>query len=213
MISLTLVVAATRNQGIGRNGGLPWRLPQEMKYFARITTEAPEGRMNATIMGRNTWESIPPKFRPLRNRINVVISRDKEYQLSSSDVAPTYLRPNLASAVEGIAEANISGKSLHRRFIIGGASLYRDTLALPSPSNPSDSFVDRVLLTRILSPAFEDCDTFIPDFLSEAAAGGSWTRASHENLQAWAGFTVPEGVQNENGIEYEFQMWTRQGVS
>lgn len=79
MSSLTLIVAATAANGIGQGARLPWRLPQEMAYFARVTSSAPEGSTNAVLMGRNTWESIPPKFRPLKNRVNVIISRNAEY--------------------------------------------------------------------------------------------------------------------------------------
>jgi dihydrofolate reductase len=81
MTRLTLIVAATIKNGIGQSGRLPWRLPQEMAYFARVTTTATEGSANAVIMGRNTWESIPAKFRPLPKRLNVVISRNEEYDL------------------------------------------------------------------------------------------------------------------------------------
>jgi dihydrofolate reductase len=81
MTALTLIVAATRANGIGKGGTLPWRLRKEMAYFARVTTHAPEGEANAVIMGRNTWESIPPKFRPLRRRTNVVVSRNASYEL------------------------------------------------------------------------------------------------------------------------------------
>ena len=88
--SVTLIVAATMNNGIGSAGRLPWRLPREMAYFAKITTLVPEtvssendgthtaenmpGK-NAVIMGRSTWESIPKAFRPLKGRINIVLSR------------------------------------------------------------------------------------------------------------------------------------------
>lgn len=81
MSSLTLIVAATLANGIGQSSRLPWRLPQEMAYFARITSSAPEGSINAVIMGRNTWESIPAKFRPLPRRVNMVISRNVNYDL------------------------------------------------------------------------------------------------------------------------------------
>ena len=81
MPRLTLIVAATLTNGIGKNGTLTWRLPKEMSYFARTTTNAPEGSINAVIMGRNTWESIPDKFRPLKNRTNLVISRNASYEL------------------------------------------------------------------------------------------------------------------------------------
>lgn len=81
MTRLTLIVAATTNNGIGQSGKLPWRLSKEMAHFARVTSNAPEGKMNAVIMGRNTWESIPKKFQPLLKRINVVISRNKDLDL------------------------------------------------------------------------------------------------------------------------------------
>lgn len=82
MSRLTLVVAATRTNGIGQNGSLPWQLPQEMSYFARATIKtAPEGKVNAVIMGRNTWESIPRKFTPLKDRVNVVVSRIEKYDI------------------------------------------------------------------------------------------------------------------------------------
>jgi dihydrofolate reductase len=72
--SLTLIVAATVTHGIGRDGALPWKLSREMAYFKRVTSTAPEGLRNSVIMGRNTWESIPRKFRPLAGRVNVVLS-------------------------------------------------------------------------------------------------------------------------------------------
>jgi dihydrofolate reductase len=79
MYRLSIIVAATATNGIGINGGLPWRLPREMAYFARITSQAPAGQTNAVIMGRKTWESIPSKFRPLSNRLNIILSRDEDY--------------------------------------------------------------------------------------------------------------------------------------
>jgi len=66
------------------NKGLPWSLPGELKNFRKITTSssaakteqnsANEKLQNAVVMGRNTWESLPPKNRPLKNRLNVVVS-------------------------------------------------------------------------------------------------------------------------------------------
>ncbi|KAI0936394.1 hypothetical protein AcW1_000647 [Taiwanofungus camphoratus] len=213
MSRLTIIVAATLTNGIGQDSRLPWRLAREIAYFARITSNAPEGSMNAVLMGRNTWESIPKKFRPLPKRINVVISSNKQYELMPSNaatpVAPIYLHSNLDSALERLSQPKWLEAPVHRSFIIGGASLYRETLSLPEFAH---AFVDRILLTRIISPAFEQCDVYMPDF---QALGNSenrslqWRRASHEELQEWAGFEVPEGIQEENNVKYEFQMWTR----
>jgi dihydrofolate reductase len=87
-LRLTLIAAVTPSNGLGLAGGLPWSLPREMAHFRRATSHVPEAeseasgstdaeqpRLNAVIMGRNTWESIPPRFRPLKGRINVVVSR------------------------------------------------------------------------------------------------------------------------------------------
>ena len=106
-----------------------------------------------------------------------------------------------------------SDKTINRIFAIGGASLYSEVLALPLASHLTPpALLDRILLTRIMSPAFEQCDVFMPDFLADQTLkdGSGWTRASHMELQEWVGFEVPEGVQEENGIQYEFQMWVRQ---
>ena len=83
LMPFQIVVAMTQSRGIGSKGGMPWHLPTDMQYFKQLTstTKAAGSKFedadsqNAVIMGRNTWESIPPKFRPLRGRINVVISR------------------------------------------------------------------------------------------------------------------------------------------
>ena len=89
MSRVTLIVAATTNNGIGHAGKLPWRLPQEMQYFAKATrgnntaqeVGGEKNKKNAVVMGRATWESIPHRFRPLAGRINIVVSRQTEYDL------------------------------------------------------------------------------------------------------------------------------------
>ncbi|KAJ7244777.1 dihydrofolate reductase-like domain-containing protein [Mycena haematopus] len=204
MSRLTIIVAATKSNGIGRNSHLPWRLAKEMAYFARVTSNAPEGASNAVIMGRNTWESIPTKFRPLKNRVNIVVSRNASYDASSD-------RFSGSARLEGSLEAAITRQKTEpvaRGFIIGGASLYAESLAMPPSSQVG--FVDRILLTRILSPAFEECDVFMPEFLDGTNADDGWKRAAHDALEAWVGFEVAEGVQEEHGVKYEFQMWIRQ---
>ena len=79
-----IVAACGKSLGIGLNGELPWRLKSEMKYFAETTTKTKDiDKMNAVIMGRKTWESIPLKFRPLKNRFNVILSQQADYLLNS----------------------------------------------------------------------------------------------------------------------------------
>lgn len=90
---LAIVVAVTSDWGIGNNGMLPWhpkRLALDMTFLKFVTTNryeltdegnveflpVPEGVQNAVIMGRKTWDSIPPKFKPMEGRINIVITSD-----------------------------------------------------------------------------------------------------------------------------------------
>ena len=84
MTKFAIVVAADEQLGIGRNGTLPWKLPAEMARFKRVTSEAPEGQRNAVIMGRKTYESIPPKFRPLPGWLNIVLSRAPGFEVENA---------------------------------------------------------------------------------------------------------------------------------
>jgi len=167
-----------------------------MAYFAKITSHVPENvtKRNAVIMGRKTWESIPTKFRPLKNRINVVVSRDPESITDTSIV-------KASSIDDACAHAN---PEIHRRFLIGGAQLYAHALT----STSLQYSLDRILLTRIVEPAFDECDVFLPEFREDASQ--AWREAPHEELTEWAGFDVPEGIQEEKGVKYVFQMWVRE---
>ncbi|KAI0481614.1 dihydrofolate reductase [Xylaria cf. heliscus] len=215
-LELTLVVAATRNMGIGRNGTLPWTgLKKEMAYFARVTKRSPpllnqDGNppaMNAVIMGRKTWDSIPPKFRPLKGRLNIVISRSHAEPAAADINAETEAVKvgSLEQAIQYLQSAPTTAAQTGKVFVIGGAQIYAAALQLREAR--------RVLLTRVMSD-FE-CDTFFPLQLSEAPSeaerggAGRWVRKSKEDLDQWTGETVPEGIQEENQTQYEFQMWER----
>ncbi|KIJ45155.1 hypothetical protein M422DRAFT_67303, partial [Sphaerobolus stellatus SS14] len=206
MVSLTLIVAATRTNGIGRGSILPWRLPSEMAYFARVTKIAPPEQTNVVIMGRKTWESIPKKRRPLVDRVNVVLSSNTQYDLGLPNASSlSFVEPSLEAGLDRITRNTPHNTSIYRRFVIGGATLYNEALALQS-TTPESPAVDRILLTHVSSPEFEDCDVFFPDFIST----GKWKRTSHAELQEWVGFEVPGGEQDEGGVKYEFQMWVKE---
>lgn len=113
----------------------------------------------------------------------------------------THLCSDLKIAVGAFGSQN----NVHRLFVIGGSFLYHEALALGSQhSNCPSLRADRILITRLYNPEF-DCDVFFPDVLG----GAEWIKASHEEHSAWVGFEVPKGIQTENGIEFEFQMWIR----
>lgn len=189
---LTLIVAATNNMGIGKAGKLPWTgLKKEMAYFARVTKRASPGVSNSVIMGRKTWDSIPPRFRPLAARTNIVITRTP----SSTTAENHVVVPSLEASIEALNMPEGVG----RAFVIGGAQIYKAALELKEAK--------RILLTRVLSD-FE-CDTFFPVTLGEDGEGEGWVRRSKEELDAWTGEEVPEDVQDENGTRYVFEMWER----
>lgn len=115
-----MIVAAAENGVIGRDGALPWRLPDDLKRFKQLTLGHP------IIMGRKTWESIG---RPLPGRLNIVVTRQQAYAADGCRV--------VASLQEALAVAREAGTG--QAFVIGGADLY--TLALP--------LADCIHLTRV----------------------------------------------------------------
>ena len=71
---ISIIVAISKNQVIGKNNQLIWHLPKDMKFFMDTTMDT------VVIMGRKNYESIPKKYRPLKNRKNVIITRNKTYK-------------------------------------------------------------------------------------------------------------------------------------
>jgi len=130
-------------RGIGKNNELPWYVPGDMRYFKLTTsTVMHAGHRNLVIMGRNTWDSLPEKMRPLPDRMNAVLSKtmhhsdanmrtftDLEYALAYGQTLP----------------------SIERIFVIGGAQLY--TSALPLAEHIYITEIDRDY----------DCDVFFPE--------------------------------------------------
>ena len=154
-----VVVAATAEGGIGKENALPWRLSKDMAYFKQLTSETREGDgVNAVIMGRKTWESIPGKFRPLPGRLNIVLSRggtlveaNDENAGQGSQTLPegVLVRKSIDDALSAIASSEVK---VEKAFVIGGAQIYEEALK-------SDK-CEAVHLTEI-EGEFE-CDAFIP---------------------------------------------------
>ena len=142
MRSFAAVVAADEEWGIGRDGDLAWHLPGDMRWFRELTTgNPPEGVQNTVIMGRKTWDSIPPRYRPLPGRHNVVVSRNSELSLPEGVTLVHSLDEGLGRAPDGDV------------FVIGGGQLYAEALGRPD--------CDGVYLTCV-EGRFQ-CDTFLPD--------------------------------------------------
>lgn len=105
-----LVWAEAANGTIGRNGVLPWHLPEDLAHFKAVTMGSP------VIMGRKTWESLPARFRPLPGRRNIVITRQHDWEAPGADV-----RDSLAAALE-LAAADIAPGDFV--WVIGGAEVF-----------------------------------------------------------------------------------------
>lgn len=119
-----VVVAATQDMGIGKDGKLPWRLPGDLKFFKDITTNTSDlNKRNAVMMGRKTWESIPPKFRPLPGRLNVVLTRSENSDVAA-DAENVVLCGSVLSALKMLAEPPYSS-SIEKVFLIGGGQILR----------------------------------------------------------------------------------------
>lgn len=132
MPPITLVVAAAQNGVIGINGGLPWRIPDDLKRFKALTLGRP------CIMGRKTWESLPRK--PLPGRTNIVVTRDPEYRAPGAVTASSFER-----AIEIAAQENPSEIA-----VIGGENIF--AAALPR--------AQRIYLTEVLCTP--EGDAFMP---------------------------------------------------
>jgi len=113
---VTLIAAVARNGVIGRDGGLPWHIRQDMLHFKALTAGCP------VIMGRRTWDSLPPRARPLPGRINIVVTRQAGWHADGARA--------VTSLPQALAEAATAGPEGPRIFVIGGAELYARALPL-----------------------------------------------------------------------------------
>lgn len=147
MKTVNLISAVCENNGIGIKGTLPWKLKKEMQYFTKLTTytEASDCQ-NAVVMGRKSWESIPPKYKPLSGRLNVVISTT---QNNFTDGVLSY-----KSVSEAIETLQAGFPNIETIWVIGGYGVYKEGL--------DKKLFDKLYITTIRKQ-FE-CDAFFPQF-------------------------------------------------
>lgn len=112
-MNLHMIFARARNGAIGKDGIMPWHLPEDLAHFKCVTLGHP------VIMGRKTWDSLPPRFRPLPGRTNVVVTRQAGWQQPGVAVAH--------SLDDAIARVS-ADPACTDAWIIGGAEIYRQAL-------------------------------------------------------------------------------------
>ncbi len=133
-MNLKLILARAANGVIGHNNALPWQLPEDMAHFKRTTIGSP------VIMGRKTWDSLPQRFRPLPGRLNIVITRQENWQATGAIIAHDMVQacalcPNDSDA-----------------WVIGGAEVY--ALALPLASTAVVTEIDAEFVGDAFAPQF-----------------------------------------------------------
>jgi dihydrofolate reductase len=131
---ISLIVAVSENNVIGKNNDLPWHLPTDVKYFRDVTMG------HCVIMGRKNYDSIPLKYRPLDGRTNIVVTHQKDFKAESCIV--------VNSIEDALKECR--NKNEAEAFVIGGADIYKQTIDI----------ADKLYYTRI-HHSF-DGDAFFP---------------------------------------------------
>jgi dihydrofolate reductase len=137
-VRIEIVAAVARGGVIGREGGLPWQLPEDLVRFRELTTG------HAVVMGRRTWDSLPDRFRPLPGRRNVVVTRSPSW------------RDDGAERAGSLGEAFALLAAEERVFVIGGGAIFAKALPL----------VDELHLTEIDLDV--DGDTYFPEWERQA---------------------------------------------
>lgn len=194
MKTVTMVVAALMPElGIGFKGKLPWRLKNEMANFKNITTTADSNKRNIVIMGRKTWESIPPKFRPLPDRLNIVLTRNPPTANSSpADKNLMYL--NDIDKLFSLLKDDTFIQDIDKVFLIGGSELYNRFSHHES--------VTHIILTELVSSKPVEIDTYLDWDLSK------WTQKSHSQLESFTNIKLDEQY-HEKDFEYSYKLYEK----
>ena len=139
-MELSLIVAIGKHREIGKNNDLLWHLPRDMQFFKETTLG------HIVVMGRKNWESIPERFRPLKGRENIILTRNKSFKAEGAKIIHEF------EDLKNIISDNDGRKC----FIIGGAQVY--DIALKS------GLVNEMFVTEV-DETF-DADTYFP-FVNE----------------------------------------------
>ncbi len=140
-----------RPGAIGYQGQMPWHVPEDLRWFQRVTSGMP------VIMGRRTWESLPEKFRPLPNRTNLIVSR----QLADPPHPDARVCGSLAEALAAVGDTPV--------WVIGGGQLYREAV----------THADTAVITDFQLEV-ANADTFAPQ-LPESAWQKTWQSKQYKS--------------------------------
>jgi dihydrofolate reductase len=186
-MSVKLIVAMCKNNGIGIENKIPWRISEDMNYFSKKTSglygtliSSERIKKNAVIMGRNTWESLPKKYKPLPNRVNIILSKNASTHLHNPNPNPSLTSSKdvvFSSSIydamdlfydQGQGQGQVQLNRCETRekrekihinniWIIGGSSVYKDFI-LHDTKNVIQ--ISKYYITYI--DKYYDCDTYFP---------------------------------------------------
>ena len=160
---ISAIVAVDENWGIGYNGDLLEHIPEDLKYFKRLTEN------NIVIMGRKTWDSLPKK--PLPNRLNMVITSQTKSSTGCDLVNGEYMKLSLDNLIFQLENNN---HNYDNYFVIGGGQIYEKLLPM----------CDRVYVTKIFKD-HANVDTYFPN-LDES---DEWAPGLCSSLHSYKGLT------------------------
>ncbi|VDN03689.1 unnamed protein product [Thelazia callipaeda] len=196
---MNIIVAVDDCGGIGRNGKLPWRLPQEMARFSKLTSTTVDRRkINAVIMGRKVWQSIPAKFRPLKNRLNVVLSRTMETVADENVV--------LARSFENATKMLQSMEDIETIWNIGGREVY--SLGLQSPILHQANLFFKNTVSSFRLSLLKQVTKFLQLYITRVE--GDFSADVFFPSLNYIRFTKDESseMHTENGINYRYEIYT-----
>lgn len=190
-----IVAALEPKFGIGYQGKLPWRLRKEMKFFKDVTTQARSGAVNAVVMGRRTWELIPAKFRPLGNRVNVVLSRSHKNTIDEG----VFYFDSFDSVMKHFHTMSykVGQQDIDKVYVIGGAQLYSMCM--------QEKKLDYLLLTRIQYKGDEAETPAMDTFLEFEPS--QWNQLSKQKLREFVHVEINEDAEREGDYQFEYTMW------
>ncbi|KAH3902319.1 dihydrofolate reductase SCDLUD_002139 [Saccharomycodes ludwigii] len=196
---VAIVAALLPKYGIGYKGKLPWKLKKEMEYFKTVTTYTKDpSKVNAVIMGRKTWESIPKRFKPLPNRLNVIISRQYNRTLAEENIKEKNI-VKYNDLQQSIIDLQ-NRVDIERIYIIGGGEIYNQTYGICS----------HLLITEITNTnnsmnlemdTFLDRDKIDSSFIKETNET-KWFEFIHQHKD----FNKATGY-NDNDYSFDFTLY------
>jgi thymidylate synthase/dihydrofolate reductase len=153
-MNINLIVCADKNFGIGKNNTLPWNYSKDLEFFKNSTISNNSKKINIVIMGNNTYKSIPEKRRPLKHRLNIVLTKNKELynydkDLNILDTKLVYFN----DLISILYYLDNNKKYINDVWVCGGSYIYTQFLEL--------HIVNNIYLTSIINSNF-NCDTFFP---------------------------------------------------